>query len=193
MWWVSVWSRSYRHSIYVEVNPQCFSLVEDVTNLRLELWGEHRVTKMKGWLRYLNSEGIGQFPDDPVKIEAHKFTVETPRRIRNSFHKGDRMRGTIIIINTVCQDFVRIILIQCPDYVSRVIRMTITTRVRDTSPTLVWNTEVQHHWHRSRNIGQVGDKIDVTSSLTSTLFHLLSLIDTLLSECDFRLFKSSFI
>ena len=51
--------------------------------------------------------------------------------------------------------------------------MVIKTRVRPTSPTLVNNTQVQHQFNRSRNIRQVGSDLDVDTSLTPVLSHLL--------------------
>ena len=53
--------------------------------------------------------------------------------------------------------------------------MVIKTRVRGTSPALVFDTQVQHQWHRSRNIRQVGSQLDVATSLIPALNHLLSL------------------
>ena len=51
----------------------------------------------------------------------------------------------------------------------------LKTRVRDTSPTFMCYVKIKYQWHRSLNIRQVGDNLDVSTSLTPTVSHLLSL------------------
>jgi hypothetical protein len=43
----------------------------------------------------------GQFPDEFVKPKVHKFTMYPPGRTSNRRHKGDRVRGIVIIISAI--------------------------------------------------------------------------------------------
>ena len=85
-----------------------------------KLWGERRVTVVKGWLRKANSrsyKNVVSFPMNLQKWKTHTLTVEVSRRIINSCHKRNIMRGTIIIVDTVMEYFVRGFLIfafYCP-------------------------------------------------------------------------------
>ncbi len=47
-----------------------------------------------------------QFPGESVKIEGAQIRIVAVRRTRNNCHKGDIMRGMIIIINVVLTYFV---------------------------------------------------------------------------------------
>ena len=48
----------------------------------------------------------GQFPGESVKIEGAQIRIVVVRRTRNNCHKGDIMRGMIIIISVVLAYFV---------------------------------------------------------------------------------------
>ena len=57
-----------------------------------------------GWFalsELLKLEEGGQFPDDPVKIEDSQIRCVDARRTSQR-HQGISVRGTIIIISTVC-------------------------------------------------------------------------------------------
>ena len=54
----------------------------------------------------LKLQESGQFPDELVKIEGTQIHRGDARRTSNSRHKGNSMRGTIIIVRTVLLDFV---------------------------------------------------------------------------------------
>ncbi len=68
----------------------------------------------------LKSQGYGQFPDESTKIKdthTHSGGVKTYSKPLNSCHKRNIMRGTIIIVDTVMEYFVRGFLIfafYCP-------------------------------------------------------------------------------
>ncbi len=70
---MSVWFRIYSHPINIQCDPQSFSLVEDVVDLRLEVWDENRITVVKrsrldvGRRTPVTPEKKGQFPDEPVR------------------------------------------------------------------------------------------------------------------------------
>ena len=69
VWWVRVWSRRYRWPIYVELNPQDCILDEDVSDLTLDLWGEHHTVKVEGWLCYLKIQERGLLLIDKAKTK----------------------------------------------------------------------------------------------------------------------------
>ena len=52
----------------------------------------------------LKLQETGQFPDESAKIKGaqiHSVGVPASGRTRNNRHKGNRVRGTIIIVSTV--------------------------------------------------------------------------------------------
>jgi hypothetical protein len=51
--------------------------------------------------------------------------------------------------------------------------VSINTRVRTTSPTLIWDTQVKHQRHRTRLIREITSQFDVPTSLTPVPRHLL--------------------
>jgi hypothetical protein len=52
--------------------------------------------------------------------------------------------------------------------------VSINTRVRATSKTVVNDVEVQHQRHRTRHIREITNQLDVPTSLTPALSYLLS-------------------
>ena len=60
----------------------------------------------------LKLQKSGQFPDEPVRIKGEPVHYVHPRRTSNSRHKGDSVRGIVIIISTIFSNFVRDSLIK---------------------------------------------------------------------------------
>ena len=54
----------------------------------------------------LKLQKSGQFADEPVRIKGAPIHYVNVRRTTNSRHKGDRVRGTIIIVSAILSNFV---------------------------------------------------------------------------------------
>jgi hypothetical protein len=59
----------------------------------------------------ITSAKRGQFPDESVKKKVTQIYYVKPRRTSNIKHKGDSVRGTIIIVSTVLTYFVSVNLV----------------------------------------------------------------------------------
>ena len=77
--------------------------------------------------------------------------MEEVRRDNHIRHKGNSVQGTIITIRTVDKYFkwVSCRISQWTVSRRRVIQLPIRTRVRATSPTIMWETEVKNQRHRT--------------------------------------------
>ena len=120
----------------------------------------------------LNQQKNGRFPDESVKIKCAQVHSEGGQRGSNSSHKGSSVRGTIITINTIVTNLVSGSLIQCPIYVSRSEQEEGSVIARLPQLCVL---QVENQGNRCRSVNQVGGKLDVSTSLTQILSHLLSL------------------